>query len=245
MSERESRTGGGVHITLEIWHPDCWTLEVTAGRSAGLLAHTVYNATDGLIRGHFTAYGDEMSAVDELIAATRESTLTETVTVMQRRHGVESLGVSGTAARELFVEYDPANTISDALASRGFIQESPVRIFDGREHWSVFVSDPDRDRLRDQLDALRASESAEIEVTRITTNGGNGERVGRIHLLSARQREVFRLAAAEGYYSWPRETTTRELAAQAGCSKTTLLEHLRKAEAKLLEPAVDNLSGSS
>jgi hypothetical protein len=51
---------------------------------------------------------------------------------------------------------------------------------------------------------------------------------------------VFDLARKEGYYEWPRGTSTRELAELSGVSKTTLLEHLRKAEAKLLNPQETN-----
>jgi len=39
-----------------------------------------------------------------------------------------------------------------------------------------------------------------------------------------------------GYHEWPRGCSTRDLAADLDVSKTTLLEHLRKAESKLLDP---------
>jgi predicted DNA binding protein len=51
-----------------------------------------------------------------------------------------------------------------------------------------------------------------------------------------RQREVFEAARQHGYYEWPREITADALAAETGISKATVLEHLRKAEAKLLDP---------
>jgi predicted DNA binding protein len=47
---------------------------------------------------------------------------------------------------------------------------------------------------------------------------------------------VYEHARNAGYYEWPREASTRELADELDVSKTTLLEHLRKAEAKLLDP---------
>lgn len=234
----------GARLTLEIWHPDCWTLEVTEATDASLLAHTVYNATDGRVKGHFTAYGDSLAAVTDLIDATRNSPLTDSVVVMQRRYGFDEAGsVPGNVTRELFVEYDPTNTISDALASEGFIQESAVRIRDGTEYWSVFVSDADRDRLHERLEAVREKGSAEITVAKITTHDAfTTETPGRVALLSTRQRDVFELACEHDYYAWPREITTRELAEKADVSKTTLLEHLRKAEAKLLDPAIEEVS---
>lgn len=66
--------------------------------------------------------------------------------------------------------------------------------------------------------------------------GRGTERSRRLDTLTRSQREAFELAREEGYYRWPREVSTRELAAEMDISKTTLLEHLRKAESKLLDP---------
>ncbi|SEM06288.1 HTH DNA binding domain-containing protein [Haloferax larsenii] len=55
-----------------------------------------------------------------------------------------------------------------------------------------------------------------------------------VELLSDRQREVFELARERGYYAIPREVSGSDLADELGISKTTLHEHLRKVEAKLL-----------
>lgn len=49
------------------------------------------------------------------------------------------------------------------------------------------------------------------------------------------EREVFEAARRYGYYEWPREITADTLAADIGISKVTVLEHLRKTEAKLLD----------
>lgn len=245
MGASNTESTDGARLTLEIWHPNCWTLEVTEGRSAGLLAHTVYNATDGRVKGHFTAYGNSAEGTTDLIEATRSSPLTDSVVVRGRRQAGEGTGsIPGNDARELFVEYDPTNTISDALASEGFIQEAPVRVRDGAEYWSVFVGDSDRDRLHERLERVREREDAEVTVTRITSQSTFGDVTDRIALLTVRQREIFELACEHGYYSWPREVTTRELADLADVSKTTLLEHLRKAESKLLDPAIEEVTNS-
>ncbi|GAA0665632.1 helix-turn-helix domain-containing protein [Natronoarchaeum mannanilyticum] len=241
--ERRAR---GTVLTLEIWHPNCWTLEVTDAAPANLLAHSVYNATDGHVKGHFTVYGDSTDDIDELIDAAADSRLTHSVVEMQRRYAHDYGGTApGNATRELFVEYDPTDTISDALASRGFIQEAPVRIRDGTEYWSVFVDDVDRDELHERLEEVRESHDADITVTKISSQDTVGDDiVDRVGLLSERQRDIFELACEHGYYDWPRGITTRELADEADISKTTLLEHLRQAEAKLLDPAIEEATDS-
>ncbi|MFC4247905.1 helix-turn-helix domain-containing protein [Natribaculum luteum] len=234
MTDQDRNFTGKSQLTLEIWHPDCWTLQVTEESSAGLLAHTVFNTTNERVKGHFTVYGDTTADIDDFIAATERSSLTHSVAEMQRRHGLGDRNPPGNTSRELFVEYDPDNSMSDALISQDFIQAAPVRVFDGRELWSLFIDD-NRDGIQRRLNTIREMTDAEITVTKITCADTTVNRVAsRSDELSGRQREVFELARKRNYYSWPREVTTRELADELDISKTTLLEHLRKAEAKLL-----------
>lgn len=58
--------------------------------------------------------------------------------------------------------------------------------------------------------------------------------------LSDRQGEVIELALKEGYFEWPRETDSERLAEELGIAQPTFLEHLRKAERKLLVEALDD-----
>jgi len=36
----------GSHLTLSIWHPSCWTLQVTEAHAGGLFGHGVYHNRD-------------------------------------------------------------------------------------------------------------------------------------------------------------------------------------------------------
>jgi hypothetical protein len=128
--------------------------------------------------------------------------------------------------------------ICPTLLEHGFVHSAPVRIEGGRETWQVVFAG-DREEIEPQLDRVREDGPAEVTVESITTAGPSGEadeRRRRLETLTPTQREVFHLAREEGYYEWPRGVSTRELADEVGISKTTLLEHLRKAEAKLLDP---------
>jgi predicted DNA binding protein len=58
-------------------------------------------------------------------------------------------------------------------------------------------------------------------------------------LLSDRQAEVVGLALTAGYYEWPRAADAETLAAELGIAHSTFLEHLRKAEARLLRSALE------
>ncbi len=53
--------------------------------------------------------------------------------------------------------------------------------------------------------------------------------------LTPKQKDIVLAAKKTGYYDYPRRVTSQDLAEQLGISKATLIEHLRKAEIRLLE----------
>jgi predicted DNA binding protein len=59
--------------------------------------------------------------------------------------------------------------------------------------------------------------------------------------LTDRQHEVIEYALDAGFFEWPREITGEELAEEMDISRATLLEHLRKAESKLLTDALKSV----
>lgn len=225
-----SQPESGLRVTLDIWHPDCWTLSVTEGADAGLLGHGVYHI-DGMATGRFTVYAETTAAVESLITAVRASPLTESVWETDGQHATDATA-PGSASRAIVVRYAIENSINDALVSRGFIPDEPVRMHDGREYWTVLVNGS-RTVLDERVEAVRTEMDAEIEIVDITA-AYTASGVLPTDDLSERQREAFDLARRRNYYEWPREVSAAELATELGVSKATLLEHLRKAEAKLL-----------
>jgi predicted DNA binding protein len=241
MSSTERYPGGGdetaTQLMLRIWHPDCWTLKSTATADAGLIAHGVYTH-EGVVSACLTAYADTTADIDELVDTIDDSPLTDSVArIHEQFSGTARSDVAGNATEELLVRYEPANSIHDAFVSRGFVPEEEIRIYDGHEHWTVIVSE-DRATIMSRLDEIREAMNATISIEgmKSTRSANSGAEPASTDQLSERQREVLELARQEGYYTWPRETSASELAEKLGVSKTTLLEHLRKAEAKLLGP---------
>lgn len=59
-------------------------------------------------------------------------------------------------------------------------------------------------------------------------------RESQVTALTDRQKEVLETARERGYYEIPRQTSVREIADELDCSKSTVANHLRKAEARLV-----------
>jgi len=57
--------------------------------------------------------------------------------------------------------------------------------------------------------------------------------------LTDRQFEVIECALREGYFEWPRDASSDEMANMLDISRATFLEHLRKAQSKLLTEAIE------
>ena len=222
-----------LYVTVDLWHPDCWTLRTTEGTDAGLLGRrTMLHGGTGT--GAFRAYGGSRDAVDALVEAARDSPLTDTVTDLPPRAG-PARG-TGSVARGILVEFDPGPSIRSAFTERGFLHAGPTRHEGGRERRSL-VARTDRPSLGRAVDEIETAYDADVEVVRVRAVAADGTDDRPADRLSPRQREAFGLARARGYYGYPRESTARDLAAELGVSKTTFLEHLRKAEAKLLADA--------
>jgi hypothetical protein len=230
----------GTRLTLDLWHPNCWAIESTERTGGGVLAHAIYNTPKTApesVNGLFTAFGETNDEVEHLLDEIRDSPHAGEVLELQERFG-RARDAPGNVVREFFLEYDPNDMVCPTLLQYGFVHSAPVRIEDGREEWQVCFTG-DRSNIESALDGVREDAGAEVSIASITgSDGGTAltEREQRLDSLTPTQREVFEQARAAGYYEWPRGCSTRDLADRVGVSKTTLLEHLRKAESKLLDP---------
>lgn len=88
--------------------------------------------------------------------------------------------------------------------------------------------------LREMVDRLPGGMDAEIR--RLTTGGAT--RMSASEELTVRQRRVIATAVRVGYYDEPRDATLEDVAAQLDLATGTVAEHMRKAEAALVEHAL-------
>jgi predicted DNA binding protein len=228
----------GTYLTLDLWHPNCWAINSTERLPGGVLAHAIYDDPSigsQSVNGVFTAFGETEDEVEALLDEIESSPLTGTLNELQTRFDTRRRQIApGAVSREFFLEYDPNDMICPQLLQHGFVHSSPGRIENGRESWDVCYAG-DREEIEPKIEDICDQTGADINITRIRSTDAGTEQTRVLDRLTSSQREVFELARERGYYEWPREVSTRELADELDIAKTTLLEHLRKAEAQLLD----------
>ncbi|WP_136715872.1 helix-turn-helix domain-containing protein [Halorientalis salina] len=98
---------------------------------------------------------------------------------------------------------------------------------DGGLHMSV-AGDPDKIRKA----AMNRPGSIDIQLEE--AENGDVDMVDITTLLTDRQQEVLEVAMEQGYYEIPRQATNEDIAADMDCSTSTVGEHLRKIESRLI-----------
>ncbi len=214
---------------ISLYHPGCWSLEVTKDVDVELFQHTINLIGDDAARGHFTAVSASAEELDSFLEEARSAEHSKSIQVLDSDRSIDGVSLAGKLTKDLVVDY--GNTIADPLLIPELVLDGPIRIADGKGHWTLILLE-DRQYVASHLEKVREEADATIEIERIAKRGTSEP--GATNDLTRRQREVYELARDEGYYSWPREVDATELAAELDITKSTFLEHLHKAESKLL-----------
>lgn len=128
---------------------------------------------------------------------------------------------------------EPAGKLMALCYEYALILETPIQF---TEYGDVAITVVGRhDMLRE---ALRAA-PAEIDVAVDQVGEYHPEERDVLSLLTDRQHEVFETAVELGYYEIPRDVNQMELAEALDCAPSTVDEHLRKAESKMLSSVIE------
>lgn len=132
-----------------------------------------------------------------------------------------------------------ANSVIRETNKIGFILDYPIIIQKEKEVISGIVY---KDvSLREYFNVL-AKANLKYKIKKIVRNDSTDRMSflkwswplsGEVHLTEM-QKKIIHAAFEEGYYSFPRKTDLKTLAADMGISTSTAWEHLRKAETKLM-----------
>lgn len=107
------------------------------------------------------------------------------------------------------------------------IWDTPLRATEEKRVYSAIA---DQDNLKRLLSAISLVGDIEKTSFHKATYGAHG----LLSCLTPRQKEVLIIAKKMGYYEYPRKIRSEDLAQVLGISKASTIEHLRKAEVRLM-----------
>lgn len=221
----EGASGGLRQVTIEMWHPGCWGLELNSQYPGShFIEKSTYQAEDH-IKADLVVIVDTATDMDDILneAITHENVYELTV-----------LKQAGDRARVL-AKYNKSKSVIPTITKSNLMAVEPFHITNGYKYWTVVA---ESGTLSSQIDILKAK--FQVQIKSIHDFEGTqaveyADVVDQLYsTLSPRQREAMFTAVHEGYYQWPREVSANEMAEAMGISGPTFLEHLRTGEQKLI-----------
>jgi predicted DNA binding protein len=221
-----------LEYTFSIKHEGCWTetLNDAFPEVRGTIIYSYRLTGTSITMVELTRVDGE--TVDEL------TEWLERHPVMNSSQLVSYDDRSQKAFVSLAGDYDTdTEPVLNVLLRNNCFPTIPATVARGREHWSVLASS--HEQVSTAHDELR--EIGSVDVDSLRTPDLDGLLTGLTEIkeavqnLSPRQLEVLSRAIEEGYYDSPRACNIEELAELDSANTSTVGEHLRRSEAKILK----------
>ena len=107
------------------------------------------------------------------------------------------------------------------------VWDAPLRATEDRRVYSAIA---DQENMKKLLSAIKLIGDVERTSFHKATYGAHGV----LSCLTSRQKEILILAKKMGYYEYPRKVNSEDMAQILGISKAVTIEHLRKAENRIM-----------
>ena len=107
------------------------------------------------------------------------------------------------------------------------VWDAPLRATEDRRVYSAIA---DHENMKKLLSAIKLIGDVERTSFHKATYGAHGV----LSCLTSRQKEILILAKKMGYYEYPRKVNSEDMAQILGISKAVTIEHLRKAENRIM-----------
>lgn len=109
----------------------------------------------------------------------------------------------------------------------------PLGINEGKVRFSFLGSEKQIKEFMEKIDALG------VHYRVVLLADANFSPISPLSQLTEKQQEVLLAAYKWGYYDIPRKITSQELASKLGLGDSTVVEHLRKAEQRLIKQILE------
>jgi len=220
-------------LVLKLWHPGCWSIEITKNHPEIYLVVTNAFKILDEIRANFRAVAENYDALNIFLDDLKDY-----------NHLAKDITVVGKSNLTAFIHgrFTPQSTFYDQVFA---LDVMPVKIVihRGFEYWTVLVYE---ENLKKAVGGLEEIENAECEVISIA-NLKEFEVYEENFIeeisseLSTKQKKVLLEAYKAGYFEWPRRINLAELSEKFGIAKSTCLHHIRSGEQKILSRFLEEL----
>jgi predicted DNA binding protein len=198
-------------VTIGLKHKDCWHYKLSKGLRATILVRYTYVLPNRQLYGYQTIVTPAVGKLESYLSRLPEI----------KKFSILSAG----AGRADVVTWAEQSSILEHILKTNCVFVGPTIIRDGVENWHLMA--PSREDLQQAIAGLEAY--AEIAYIR------GSDAAHPDSDLTDRQAAALAAAVELGYFDTPRRASAEDLAEKLGISPSTAVEHLRKAEKKVLE----------
>lgn len=209
-----SPAGKSVTISIGIKHKDCWHYKLSRGLRATILVRYTYVLPNRQLYGYQTIVTPAVASLGPYLSKLPEI----------KRYSILSEG----SGRAEVVTWAEQSSILEHLLKTNCVFIGPTVVREGIENWQIMA--PSREDLQEAVASLE--QHAEIAYIRSSSSAHSSEG------LTDRQTSALATAVEMGYFDSPRRASIEDVAGRLGISASTAVEHLRKAEKKVLESYV-------
>jgi predicted DNA binding protein len=200
-----------IALCIGIRHRDCWHYRLSRSLAATIIVKYTYMLPNSQLYGYQTIVTPRIGELEAFLKALPQI----------KKYVILSRG----ADRAEVITWAEQGSIIDNIIRKNCVFIGPTIVRDGVENWHIMA--PTREELQEVVAGLE--QCAEIAYIR-NVEGAETE-VG----LTERQMNTLKTAVELGYFDTPRRASIKDVARKLGISPSTAVEHLRKAEKKVLE----------
>jgi predicted DNA binding protein len=186
-------------------------------------------------------YGKNKASVLQIATSQREEDLSDFLSFWRHHNVVTNLRVVERKQGLLLFDVDlkfNGGWVTRAILDHNAFFSNSIPVTGGIEKWSVLVEEENKSSLFSQLDGVGVVRINRIKRLKLGENAFLKES-SVLSELSGKQLHIVKTALENGYFDCPRLIDSRELAKKVGMAQSTLLEHLRKAQFKILRDTLD------
>jgi len=200
-----------IAMSIGIRHRDCWHYRLSRAMSATIIVKYTYMLPNDQLYGYQTIVSARIGELESFLSSIPQV----------KKFAILSM----SADRADVITWAEQRSIVDSIIKKNCVFIGPTIVRDGVESWHIVA--PTREELQEVVASLEQC----ADIAYIRSSEGVEPDAG----LTARQMSALKAAVEMGYFETPRRSSIREVAKRLKVSPSTAVEHLRKAEKKVLE----------